>query len=75
MLLFGLFAKRPKLQALGALLALGIISGAIVFHLFTPLGINVQGDGGLIFAMAVGVWIAAALIVLMHWQREGDLKP
>jgi len=27
-------------QVLGALIALGIMSGAIVFHLFTPLGIE-----------------------------------
>ena len=47
------------------------ISGAIVFHLFTPLGVEVQGDGGLLFGMAVGVWIAAAIIAFL--QRDALL--
>ena len=46
-LLFG----RP-LQALGALLALGIMSGAIFFHLVSPLGVDPYGDGGVLFKEA-----------------------
>ena len=53
----------PGTQALGALLALVVISGAIFFHLFSPLGIVVHNDGGLLFIMALGV-LAAALCVL-----------
>ncbi len=53
----------PGLQVFGALLALGVISGAIFFHLFSPLGIEVAGDGGLLFFMAVGVFIASAILV------------
>ncbi len=68
LLLAGLRAGWRTLNAAGALLALGIISGAIFFHLFTPLGVVVQGDGGLLFGMAVGVWLAAASLLWM--QRD-----
>lgn len=55
----------------GALLGLGIISGAIFFHLATPLGvvrqINAAGDtdGGVLFFMACGVWLSCALILYL----------
>ncbi|MEO1082277.1 MAG: DoxX family membrane protein [Pseudomonadota bacterium] len=65
MLLIGLAVRFLWVNTLGALLALGIISGAIVFHLFTPLGVDVQGDGGLLFGMAVGVWFAALTLIAM----------
>ena len=68
LLLAGLKAGWRLLNAAGALLALGIISGAIFFHLLTPLGVVVQGDGGLLFGMAVGVWLAAASLLWL--QRE-----
>ena len=41
LLLAGLFLGHKLLQTLGALLGLGVISGAIFFHLFTDLGVNV----------------------------------
>ncbi len=59
----------PATAALGALLALGVIAGALGAHL-TRLGIEVQGDGGLLFALAVAVF-AASLAIL--WLRRGDL--
>ena len=77
LLLVGLIVPGLRiLNSLGALLALGLISGAIFFHLFTPLGIvvgnetvagvdssQIATDGGLLFFMAVGVWIASAILV------------
>ena len=38
----------PKTVWLGALLTLGILSGAIFFHL-TKIGIEINGDGGTLF--------------------------
>lgn len=70
LLLGGLAAGLKWLHGLGALLSLGVISGAIVFHLFTPLGVVVLGDGGLLFAMACGVWISSALIL---WLNRAEL--
>ncbi len=70
MLLLGLFTSKRLLHTAGALLALGVISGAIFFHLFTPLGVqvrNVDGtpDGGVLFALACGVWCSAAVLIYL----------
>lgn len=72
LLLIGLLTGRQLIQALGALMSLGVISGAIIFHLFTPLGVSVKNadgsfDGGQLFALACGVWISAAIIL---WVRR-----
>ena len=58
----------PATSALGALLSLVVISGAIVSHL-TLLGLVVQDDGGLLFGLAVIVF-AASLGVLIIRRRE-----
>ncbi len=75
LLLIGIVARRPLVHSAGALLSLGVISGAIFFHLFTPLGVAVRNtdgssDGGELFALACGVWLCAAL---MLWLRRQDL--
>lgn len=60
---------RPRfrfLQPLGALLAIAIMSGAISFHLFTPLGVDVAGDGGALFLTACGVWISAFALLFLR---------
>ncbi len=59
-------------QVLGAAMGLGVISGAIFFHLFTPLGIAVvntdgSSDGGELFMLACGVWVCCALLL---WLRR-----
>ena len=51
---------------LGALLSLGLMSGAILSHV-ARLGIVVKDDGGLLFALAVTVFGASAIIV---WLRR-----
>ena len=55
----------PRTAAIGAALSLGIISGAIGAHL-TKLGIVVKDDGGLLFALAVTVFICAAVILFLR---------
>ncbi len=52
---------------IGAGMALGLMAGAIMMHL-TLLGIEVQGDGGYLFALACAVTISSAY-VLWH-ERE-----
>jgi len=61
----------PGLQVLGALMALGIMTGAIFFHLFTPLGIEVFGDGGTLFFLACGVWLSALILITL---RRGQIS-
>lgn len=63
----------PRTRIFGAGMALGIISGAIVFHLFTPLGVEIMGDGGLLFALACGVWIASATILWLERAKVASL--
>lgn len=60
----------PRARIFGAGIALGIISGAIFFHLFTPLGVEIIGDGGLLVVMACGVWVASVLIL---WLQRNDV--
>lgn len=55
----------PRTAWVGALLALGIMGGAILSHL-TVLGIEVQGDGGTLFVLALVV----ALLSLWVLYRE-----
>lgn len=58
----------PTTSAIGAFLSLGVISGAIFSHI-TKLGIVVKNDGGLLFALAVIVFICSASILMMR-RRE-----
>lgn len=58
----------PKTPALGAVLAVGLMVGAIGAHL-TRLGVEVQGDGGTLFGLAVAV-LLTALVVLAIRRRE-----
>lgn len=58
----------PKTVWLGALGALAVMSGAIFFH-FTKLGIEVQGDGGLLFGLAITVFICSAITLYIHRRQ------
>jgi hypothetical protein len=58
----------PSTVWLGALLALGTITGAIFSHL-TKLGIVVKDDGGLLFALAVTVFILSIILLLIHRRQ------
>ena len=55
----------PRFGWAGALLALGVMGGAIMAHL-TVLGIEVKDDGGLLFALAVTVFLFSAFILFLH---------
>lgn len=55
----------PRTVWAGALLALGMMAGAIVSHL-TVLGIEVQGDKGLLFFLALTVFFTSAVALTLH---------
>jgi putative oxidoreductase len=55
----------PRTAWLGAFLSLGTISGAILSHL-TMLGIVVKDDGGLLFVLAVTVFVLSAIVLVIH---------
>lgn len=57
---------------LGAGLALGLMAGAMGMHL-TLLGIEVQGDGGYLFFLALTVALCSAIILWMDQQKIQSL--
>jgi hypothetical protein len=59
----------PRTPVIGAVLAIGLMAGAIFFHL-TKLGIAVQGDGGLLFKLALAVLLCSAVVLVI---RRRDL--
>ena len=63
-LIAGILLFIPKTNHFGALLGLGIISGAIFFHL-TKLGIVVQDDGGQLFYLAMSVFFGCLIILFL----------
>jgi putative oxidoreductase len=68
-LIAALLLLYPATITVGAILALGVIAGAIVSHL-TVLGIEVQGDGGLLFFLALAVFVSSAAILFL---RRGEI--
>ena len=68
LLLAGLLPRFARLNALGALIGLCVMTGAISFHLFTPLGVDPNNDGGGLFAAALTIWASA--IVLLFIRRS-----
>jgi putative oxidoreductase len=57
----------------GALLSLGVISGAIMTHL-TILGIEVQGDGGTLFYLACIVFVGSAYLAFVNRKHIPLIK-
>jgi putative oxidoreductase len=68
-LIAALLLLYPATITIGAVLALGVITGAIVSHL-TVLGVEVQGDGGLLFFLALAVFVSSAAILFL---RRGEI--
>lgn len=64
LLLLGLVPALRRLQTLGALVAVAVMTGAVNFHLWTPLGIDPNNDGGGLFAMAVTVWLTSIAMLI-----------
>lgn len=58
----------PRTTVIGALLAAAVMVGAIGSHL-TKLGIVVKDDGGLLFALAVTVFVCAIVTVVLHRRQ------
>ena len=50
---------------MGAVLTMGVMAGAILSHLVV-LGIEVKGDGGLLFGLALTAFIGSALVLVLR---------
>ena len=70
LLIVGLLPRFSRLSAVGALIGLCVMTGAVSFHLFTPLGVDPNNDGGGLFAAAVTIWISAIVLLII---RRNDL--
>ena len=55
----------PRTTGIGAVLGVGLMGGAILSHL-TQLGINVQGDGGSLFALALITLVCCLCLVVLE---------
>ena len=64
----------PRATHFGAILGIGLMSGALFFH-FTKLGIEVKGDGGLLFTYAIVVMICCILLIIIHRKQILKLIP
>ncbi|MEM8492746.1 MAG: DoxX family membrane protein [Pseudomonadota bacterium] len=66
----------PATRKLGASIAFVVMSGAIFFHLGTPLGVDRvvdaagNTDGGALFFTAVGVWVSSAVIIALSRVKK-----
>jgi hypothetical protein len=55
----------PACAPFGAMLAMASMAGAIATHL-TILGIDVKGDGGLLFGLALAAFAGSAAVLLIR---------
>jgi uncharacterized membrane protein YphA (DoxX/SURF4 family) len=55
----------PRTAWMGAGIAAGVMAVAILSHL-AVLGIEIQGDGGLLFYLALTVFLCCAIVLYLH---------
>lgn len=67
-LIASILLLTPRYTWLGSLLAAAATAGAILSHL-TLLGIEVQGDKGLLFALAIIVFLASMINLFLHRKQ------
>jgi len=70
LLVLGILPRLRHLQAGGALAGFLVMAGAVSFHLFTPLGVDPNHDGGGLFLAACINLGAAALLLGVFRRRE-----
>ena len=64
-LITALLILIPKTKIIGMINSLGIIIGAVFSHLLV-LGVTVGNDGGSLFTLAIIVFIASTLFLILH---------
>lgn len=69
LLVVGLLPRMRHLQAGGALAGFLVMAGAVSFHLFTPLGVDPNNDGGGLFVAAC-INLGAAVLLLGVFRRR-----
>jgi hypothetical protein len=78
LLLIGLIPGLQRLNAIGALIGFAVMTGAVSFHLLTPLGIDPNNDGGGLFAAACTIWVTSIVLLVIRRNElvglAGDLR-
>lgn len=69
LLLIGILPRLHHVQALGALAGVLVMLGAVNFHLFTPLGVDPNHDGGGLF-IAACTNLVFGLALLFGFRRK-----
>ena len=64
-LIASLLLLVPATAPVGAIITMGVMGGAIVSHL-TVLGIDVKGDGGLLFGLALTAFLGSAVVLIIR---------
>lgn len=72
-LIAGILLLVPKTVWMGASLSLGLMAGAIMMHL-TQLGIEVKGDGGVLFYTALITFTLSGIILYSERKSIPFLK-
>ncbi len=71
LVLLGLVPALRKLSLVGSGIAFVVMTGALFFHLFTPLGIDPNQDGGGLFVAAVLLWCASIVLISIRLRERG----
>ena len=58
----------PATASIGAILTMGVMAGAILSHLVI-LGIDVKGDGGLLFGLALAAFVGSAIVLALRREQ------
>jgi hypothetical protein len=62
----------PRTTLYGAIIGLGVMTGAIMSHLLV-LGIEVQNDGGTLFILALITFLCCALLIFVNRNKIPNL--
>ena len=73
--------SQHLIHAFGGIMASGVMAGAVFFHLFTPLGIEVihegKSDHGSLFYAAVSILVLGGGLFVMNfltWKTSNDTQ-
>jgi uncharacterized membrane protein YphA (DoxX/SURF4 family) len=71
-LLAAILIIMPSRTAFGALAGMCVMAGAVLSHL-TVLGIEIMGDGGLLFILALVILVCCSLLVLLNKSQLANV--
>ncbi len=72
-------SKHYILHSLGGLMASMVMAGAVFFHLFTPLGVEVihegKSDGGSLFYAALSILVLGFVLFFINRIQQNQADP